>query len=76
MFRDMIGRETYYRVEHARDGPLPPSFSLPNLTAKLLSIARFIGQEQNFQQPPHGVGNTRHPMKPLHVREVKEHQGT
>ena len=71
-FRDSVGREAYYRVEHARDGPLPPSFSLPNLTAKLLSIARFIGQEQNFQQPPHAIQTTRHPGKPLHVSEIQE----
>ena len=61
-----------YRVEHCRDGPLPPSFSLPNLTAKLLAIARFIGQEQNFQQAPHNVQGPRLPMKSLQVQEIKQ----
>lgn len=72
VFRDTIGREAYYRVEHISDGPLPSSFSLPNLTAKLLAIARFIGQEQNFQQAPHAIQTSRYPGKPLQVSEVRE----
>ena len=72
VFRDTIGREAYYRVEHSRDGPLPPSFSLPNLTAKLLAIARFIGQEQNFQQAPHNIQGPRFPTKSLQIREIKQ----
>ena len=72
MFRENLGREIYHQVEQVRDGPLPPSFSLPNLPAKLLSIARFISSESVFQEPPKKLTSSLPGPHALQVREIQD----